>query len=283
MFERFTERARKVVVLAQEEARHFNHNYIGTEHLLLGLLREDEGVAARALGSLNVTLDEVREQVESIVGRGEEETGGQAPFAPRSKRALESALREALQLGRDYSGTEHILLGLIAEPDNVAVCTLSNLDISPGEIRREVAEMTDGRRTERQAAARPEASGYTRTLRAEMVRARVEGLLVYARCGVTDEEHASPQALRVDLEYAYRAGEGDEIDQTVDYGAVLREVAELLEREEFRLLETGMRMTGKHILEGFPAIWEINVRVTKLNVPVTQTVSGVSVEAAFRR
>ena len=95
MFERFTERARKVVVLAQEEARHFNHNYIGTEHLLLGLLREDEGVAARALTSLNVTLDEVREQVESIVGYGEEGTGGQAPFTPRSKKVLELALREA--------------------------------------------------------------------------------------------------------------------------------------------------------------------------------------------
>jgi ATP-dependent Clp protease ATP-binding subunit ClpC len=131
MFERFTERARKVVVLAQEEARHFNHNYIGTEHLLLGLLREDEGVAARALGSLNVTLDEVREQVESIVGYGEEGTGGQAPFTPRSKKVLELALREALQLGHNYIGTEHILLGLVRESEGVAARVLSNLGVDP--------------------------------------------------------------------------------------------------------------------------------------------------------
>jgi ATP-dependent Clp protease ATP-binding subunit ClpC len=141
MFERFTERARKVVVLAQEEARHFNHNYIGTEHLLLGLLREDEGVAARALAALGVTLDEVREQVESIVGYGEEGTGAQAPFTPRSKKVLELALREALQLGHNYIGTEHILLGLVRESEGVAARVLSNLDVDPDKVRREVVRM----------------------------------------------------------------------------------------------------------------------------------------------
>jgi ATP-dependent Clp protease ATP-binding subunit ClpC len=146
MFERFTERARKVVVLAQEEARHFNHNYIGTEHLLLGLLREDEGVAARALASLNVTLDEVREQVESIVGYGEEGTGAQAPFTPRSKKVLELALREALQLGHNYIGTEHILLGLVRESEGVAARVLSNLDVDPDKVRREVVRMLGGGR-----------------------------------------------------------------------------------------------------------------------------------------
>src|ERR687885_1349774 len=147
MFERFTERARKVVVLAQEEARHFNHNYIGTEHLLLGLLREDEGVAARALSSLNVTLDEVREQVESIVGYGEEGTGGQAPFTPRSKKVLELALREALQLGHNYIGTEHILLGLVRESEGVAARVLSNLDVDPDKVRREVVRRLGGGRS----------------------------------------------------------------------------------------------------------------------------------------
>jgi ATP-dependent Clp protease ATP-binding subunit ClpC len=146
MFERFTERARKVVVLAQEEARHFNHNYIGTEHLLLGLLREDEGVAARALASLNVTLDEVREQVESIVGYGEEGTGAQAPFTPRSKKVLELALREAVQLGHNYIGTEHILLGLVRESEGVAARVLSNLDVDPDKVRREVVRMLGGGR-----------------------------------------------------------------------------------------------------------------------------------------
>ena len=149
MFERFTERARKVVVLAQEEARTFNHNYIGTEHLLLGLLREDEGVAARALGSLNVHLDEVREQVESIVGYGEEGTGGQAPFTPRSKKVLELALREALQLGHNYIGTEHILLGLVRESEGVAARVLSNLDVDPDKVRREVVRMLGGGRAQR--------------------------------------------------------------------------------------------------------------------------------------
>src|ERR671933_681026 len=157
MFERFTERARKVVVLAQEEARHFNHNYIGTEHLLLGLLREDEGVAARALASLNVTLDEVREQVESIVGYGEEGTGAQAPFTPRSKKVLELALREALQLGHNYIGTEHILLGLVRESEGVAARVLSNLDVDPDKVRREVVRMLGGGRSRSRGGG--EASG----------------------------------------------------------------------------------------------------------------------------
>ncbi|HEX2740084.1 MAG TPA: Clp protease N-terminal domain-containing protein, partial [Rubrobacter sp.] len=147
MFERFTERARKVVVLAQDEARHFNHNYIGTEHLLLGLLREDEGVAAQALSSLNVSLDEVREQVESIVGYGEEGTGAQAPFTPRSKKVLELALREALQLGHNYIGTEHILLGLVRESEGVAARVLSNLDVDPDKVRREVVRRLGGGRS----------------------------------------------------------------------------------------------------------------------------------------
>ncbi len=159
MFERFTERARKVVVLAQDEARHFNHNYIGTEHLLLGLLREDEGVAARALSSLNVTLDEVREQVESIVGYGEEGTGGQAPFTPRSKKVLELALREALQLGHNYIGTEHILLGLVRESEGVAARVLSNLGVDPDKVRREVVRMLGGGRSQRGRGGGGEAGG----------------------------------------------------------------------------------------------------------------------------
>jgi ATP-dependent Clp protease ATP-binding subunit ClpC len=159
MFERFTERARKVVVLAQDEARHFNHNYIGTEHLLLGLLREDEGVAAQALSSLNVTLDEVREQVESIVGYGEEGTGAQAPFTPRSKKVLELALREALQLGHNYIGTEHILLGLVRESEGVAARVLSNLDVDPDKVRREVVRRLGGGRGRSRGGTGGEAAG----------------------------------------------------------------------------------------------------------------------------
>ena len=159
MFERFTERARKVVVLAQDEARHFNHNYIGTEHLLLGLLREDEGVAAQALYSLNVNLDDVREQVESIVGYGEEGTGAQAPFTPRSKKVLELALREALQLGHNYIGTEHILLGLVRESEGVAARVLSNLDVDPDKVRREVVRRLGGGRSRSRGGSAESGSG----------------------------------------------------------------------------------------------------------------------------
>ena len=111
VFERFTERARQVVVLAQDEARALKHNYIGTEHILLGLLREEEGLAARVLESLDITVEEVRAQVARIVGQGDEVTSGQIPFTPRAKKVLELALREALSLGHNYIGTEHILLG----------------------------------------------------------------------------------------------------------------------------------------------------------------------------
>jgi hypothetical protein len=139
-----SERPRSVVVLAQEEARHFNHNYIGTEHLLLGLLRKDEGVAARALASLNVTLDDVREQVESIVGTYHEEgPGGQVPFSPRSKKVLELALREALQLSHNYTGSEHILLELVRVPEGLASQILLNLGVDPKKVREKVVELLD--------------------------------------------------------------------------------------------------------------------------------------------
>ena len=115
MFERFTDRARRVVVLAQEEARLLNHNYIGTEHILLGLIHEGEGVAARGLESLGINLEAVRSQVVEIIGQGSQAPSGHIPFTPRAKKVLELSLREALQLGHNYIGTEHILLGLIRE------------------------------------------------------------------------------------------------------------------------------------------------------------------------
>ncbi len=120
MFQRFTDRARTVVVLAQDEARRLDHNYIGTEHLLLGLIREGEGVAAKALESLGISLDSVRQQVEQIIGQGQQAPSGHIPFTPRAKKVLELSLRESQQLGHNYIGTEHILLGLIREGDGVA-------------------------------------------------------------------------------------------------------------------------------------------------------------------
>jgi ATP-dependent Clp protease ATP-binding subunit ClpC len=144
MFERFTDRARRVVVFAQEEARSLNHNYIGTEHILLGLLREQEGVAARALASLDVELEVARERVEEIVGRGETVPGAHIPFTPRAKKVLELALREALQLGHTYIGTEHILLGVVGEGEGVAAQILEQLGADGDRTRAAVTELLEG-------------------------------------------------------------------------------------------------------------------------------------------
>jgi ATP-dependent Clp protease ATP-binding subunit ClpC len=152
VFERFTERARQVVVLAQEEARTLKHNYIGTEHILLGLLREEEGLAARVLESLDITVERVRAQVVRIVGSGEEVTSGQIPFTPRAKKVLELALREALSLGHNYIGTEHILLGLVRENEGVAARILLDFDADSDKIRNEVIRMLSGPGGRRQGA-----------------------------------------------------------------------------------------------------------------------------------
>jgi ATP-dependent Clp protease ATP-binding subunit ClpC len=159
MFERFTERARQVVVLAQEEARTLKHNYIGTEHILLGLLREEEGLAARVLESLDITVERVRAQVVRIVGSGEEVTSGQIPFTPRAKKVLELALREALSLGHNYIGTEHILLGLVRENEGVAARILLDFDADSEKIRNEVIRMLSGPGGRRQGAGAGAGSG----------------------------------------------------------------------------------------------------------------------------
>jgi len=138
MFERFTDRARRVVVLAQEEARNLDHNYIGTEHLLLGLCHEGAGVAVTALEALGVSLAAVREQVEVIVGRGGQQPSGHIPFTPRAKKVLELSLRESQQLGHEYIGTEHLLLGLVREGQGVAARVLGNLGVDLGRARQQV-------------------------------------------------------------------------------------------------------------------------------------------------
>jgi len=141
MFERFTARARRAVVNAQQEARELNHNYIGTEHLLLGLMREPESVAARALQELKISPDTVREQVIQIVGRGQQPPSGHVPFTPRAKKVLELSLREALQLSHNYIGTEHILLGLIREGEGVAAQVLVKLGGNLAVVREKVIEI----------------------------------------------------------------------------------------------------------------------------------------------
>jgi len=144
MFERFTDRARRVVVLAQEEARMLNHNYIGTEHILLGLIHEGEGVAAKGLESLGISLEAVRAQVEEIIGQGQQAPSGHIPFTPRAKKVLELSLREALQLGHNYIGTEHILLGLIREGEGVAAQVLVKLGADLNRVRQQVIQLLSG-------------------------------------------------------------------------------------------------------------------------------------------
>lgn len=141
MFERFTDRARRVVVLAQEEARNLNHNYIGTEHMLLGLLYEGEGVAAQALKAFNVDVEDARKRVEGIIGQGQQAPSGHIPFTPRGKKVMELGLREALQLGHNYIGTEHLLLALIREGEGVGAQVLTQLGADLNRTRKKVLDI----------------------------------------------------------------------------------------------------------------------------------------------
>ncbi|WP_286688723.1 Clp protease N-terminal domain-containing protein, partial [Corynebacterium sp. S5S1] len=144
MFERFTDRARRVIVLAQEEARMLNHNYIGTEHILLGLIHEGEGVAAKALESMDISLDDVRNEVEEIIGQGSQPHSGHIPFTPRAKKVLELSLREGLQMGHKYIGTEFLLLGLIREGEGVAAQVLTKLGADLPRVRQQVIQLLSG-------------------------------------------------------------------------------------------------------------------------------------------
>jgi ATP-dependent Clp protease ATP-binding subunit ClpC len=154
MFERFTDRSRRVVVLAQEEARTLNHDHVGTEHILLGLVREDGGVAALALASLGITPESARRQVEEIVGRGETSPGAKhLSFTPQGRKVLQLSLREAMALGHGYVGTEHILLGMVREGEGAAARVLDAMGIGPDEIRREVIELVSARELREESGA----------------------------------------------------------------------------------------------------------------------------------
>jgi ATP-dependent Clp protease ATP-binding subunit ClpA len=153
MFERFTDRARRVVVLAEEEARMLHHNYIGTEHILLGLIGEGEGVAAKALESLGISLDVVRQQIEEIIGQGQQALPDSIPFTPRAKKVFELSLRESLQLGHQYVGTEHILLALIREGDGVAAQVLVKLGADLNRVRQQVGQLLHGYQGKEPASA----------------------------------------------------------------------------------------------------------------------------------
>jgi ATP-dependent Clp protease ATP-binding subunit ClpC len=195
MFERFTDRARRVVVLAGEEARRLGHNFVGTEHLLLGIVTERQGVAVRVLEALGISLDDVRERVEQMVGRGEHEEAGNIPFTPRAKKALELALRESLQLGQDYVGTEHILLGLVREGEGVAAQVLLPMGADIARTRQEVIRVLRMLQPEESRVARALRTG--RPPQPDEVLTRLESIeakldAIQAKLGITPAEPGSP-------------------------------------------------------------------------------------------
>jgi ATP-dependent Clp protease ATP-binding subunit ClpA len=268
MFERFTERARKVMVLAQEEARRFYHNYVGTEHILLGLVREGEGVAAQALTSLGVTLERVREQVESIVGYGEG-TGEQIPFTPRSKKVLELGLRQAMRLGHNYIGTEHLLLGLVREGEGVAARVLSNLDVDPDKVRREVLRRIGGE---------PEADPLDET-EAPGNRMAFRGWVHSLKVGVSVGRRSL--TVLVDLEYQYDVRDTGDATEVLDHDALLGRVVEVLEGSELGSVEAGIQQAGELVLDEFPAVHEVVIGATR--ELEGRAASGITITRTFRR
>jgi ATP-dependent Clp protease ATP-binding subunit ClpA len=240
MFERFTNQSRRVVVLAQEEARMLDHNYIGTEHLLLGLLHEGRGSAARALEAVDVTLQGVRDQVIEIVGRGQAQPSGHIPFTPRAKKSLELSLREALQLGDGYIGTGHLLLGLIHQSDNVAVKILNSLGADLKDLRVRVTEELRGNPEEGQnVPAERERQQLKVFLRGE-----VKGLLdtidnrlsaIERRLGITRPVSAALHSLEVRIAQVRRDKEAAIDVQDFDQAAALRDAEKQLVEERARV------------------------------------------------
>jgi ATP-dependent Clp protease ATP-binding subunit ClpA len=244
MFERFTDRARRVVVFAQEEARLLHHGHIGTEHLLLGLIREDQGIAARVLAALDIELQVVRDRVREMSGEaGEAGPEGHIPFTPRVKRVLELSLREALQLGHDYIGTEHILLGLIRDGEGVAIHVLVELGADPNQVRQQVVGMAHGSRTRPGRGGRPEPADVIvarRAVSGRMERTLASSLRVQLReiaarlSAVEQLVGFGPDVSELDTEIVRVLGEKHAAADTQDYeqAAELRDAERRLTAEK---------------------------------------------------
>jgi ATP-dependent Clp protease ATP-binding subunit ClpC len=233
MFERFTDRARRVVVLAQEEARMLNHDYVGTEHILLALICEGGGVAAQALESLGITEEAARQQVEEIVGPGQ--TGpqrGHLPLTPRAKKTLQLSMREAIALGHGYIGTEHILLGLIREDDGVAIRVLNGLSVDPNSVRQQVIRQVSARRVPEEPGTGRAAGRGKRKLLSEL-RGRLDSL--EWRLSVLEQRvGTAPDLAQLDQEITQvRSGKESAIDaQDFENAAVLRDREQQLIRDK---------------------------------------------------
>jgi len=254
MFERFTDRARRVVVLAQDEARMLNHNYIGTEHILLGLIHEKRGVAAKALESLGISLDAVRQQVEEIIGRGQQAPSGHIPFTPRAKKVLELSLRESLQLGHNYIGTEHILLGLIREGDGVAAQVLVKLGADLNRVREQVIQLLHAHPAEEPGSA-PSAARELRLLPAVRARlAAVEERLT----AIEQRVGTGPDLSDLDEQIAQVRGEKESAIDAKDFA----QAASLRDREKALLASKAARQ--EQWAAGHPALPDLTERVQQL-------------------
>jgi ATP-dependent Clp protease ATP-binding subunit ClpA len=254
MFERFTDRARQAVALAQEEATRLDHNYIGTEHILLGLLHEGTGVAARALDSLGISLDAVRQQVEEIIGRGQQTLSGHIPFTPRAKKVLELSFRESQQLGHNYIGTEHILLGLLREGDGVAAQVLVKLGADMNRVRQQVIQLLHGH-----PAEEPVSGPYTaQKLRMQPgVQARLEA--VEQRLTAIEQRIGTgPDTSDLDEQIAQVSPEKESAADAQDY----EQAASLRNREKELLASKAARQ--EQWAAGHPALPELAERIQQL-------------------
>jgi dihydroneopterin aldolase len=276
VFERFTDRARRVVVLAQEEARGLGHGWIGTEHLLLALLDEEHGVGAKALLALGLDPAATRAKVVDIVGPGEEPVPEQIPFTPRAKKVMELSLREAIALGHKYIGTEHITLALAREGDGVAGQVLAQSGIGGDALRRMVVEMV--------GTAEPgEAAGGRRATRAMASgpdRITLQGIEVFARHGVEDQEKESGQVFVVDAELELdlgKAGQTDDLADTANYAEVARMIAQVVADERWNLIERVAQRVAEELLSD-PRIRTATVTVHKPHAPMPVAVADVSVK-----
>jgi len=238
MFERFTDRSRRVVVLAQDEARMLNHDYIGSEHILLALIREGGGVAAQALESLGITEEAARRQVDEIVGPGQPgPQQGHIPFTPRGKKILQLSLREAIALGHGYIGTEHILLGLVREDDGVAVRVLNGLGVDPNRVRQQVIQLVSARRIQAEPDTGRTAGRGKRKLVSEL-RGRLDSL--DWRLSVLEQRvGTSPDLAQLDLEITQVGREKESAIDAQDFesAAVLREREQQLLRDKAARLQ----------------------------------------------
>ncbi len=276
MFERFTDRAGRVVVLAQEEARLLDHDHIGTGHILLGLIHEGEGVAADSLRSLGIRLDPVRDQVVEKIALGRRLPRGHIPFTRRAKKVLEYSLREALQLGHDHVETEHVLLGLVREGDGVATQVLEKLGADLSKVRSTVITLLSGGSGDEADPIGTETS-YRFSQTTDSI--TLTGLSIQARHGVTEQERAVAQTFVVDvtafLDLA-AAGRTDELSATVDYGVLAEAIYLLVADEQWQLIERVAERVAELVLADRRVV-QVEVTVHKPDAPIPVEFGDVSV------